>query len=319
MDSERPSLSVIIICPNAIVSGGKTLRHLRAQTARNQLEIVLVAPANKSDCTGFNWVRYVASGPMESTAAARAAGVRAASAPVVAFVEDHAFPHPRWAEALIAAHRQPCAAVGPAIVNGNPRRVLSWVNLIIEYGPWLDPVPAGPAEHLPGHNSSYKRDALLQYGDRLEAMLDAESILHWDLRAHGQQLLLEPAAKTFHVNITRWPATVILRFCGGRLFATARARHWPLGRRLFYGLGAPLIPLVRFARLMGRLPRTGRPVLVAPLLLVALALDAAGETVGYLAGRGAAMRILTDMEFHRERYLDAEDQRRFLAEESRLS
>ena len=48
--------------------------------------------------------------------------------------------------------------------NANPKSAISWANLLIEYGPWLDPAPAGKASHLPGHNSSYKRDVLLGYG-----------------------------------------------------------------------------------------------------------------------------------------------------------
>jgi hypothetical protein len=252
---------------------------------------------------------------LTSTAAARAAGVRAATAPVVAFVEDHSFPQPTWAAELIAAHRQPVAGVGPAIVNANPATLTSWANLIIEYGPWLDPVPTGPVEHLPGHNSSYKRDALLAYGDRLEAMLDAESILHWDLRARGQTLVLAPAAKTEHFNFSRLGSSVPLRFHGGRLFAAARSRHWSPARRLAYGIAAPVIPLVRLVRLAREMSRPGRarPGLgrVWPLLFVLLMLDALGEMVGYLTGAGNAMAKLTDMEFHRDRHLTAADRQRF--------
>ena len=45
-------------------------------------------------------------------------------------------------------------------------------------------------DYLPGHNSSYKRDVLLGYGDRLESMMESETVLHWDLRAKGHRLYL---------------------------------------------------------------------------------------------------------------------------------
>lgn len=82
-------------------------------------------------------------GHMRSTARARAAGVRAATAPVVALAEDHAFPAPGWAEAFIERHGEGWAAVGPVISNANPRSATSWANLLIEYAPWLEGARGG--------------------------------------------------------------------------------------------------------------------------------------------------------------------------------
>ena len=172
-------LSVIILTPDRFATIGKTLRHLAAQNVAAQLEIVIVAPsASGLDLDGsclrhFHSHSVVETGPMVSTARARAAGVRAASALIVAFAEDHYYPDAGWAEALIGRHQENCAAVGPAMANANPRTATSWANLLIEYSEWLYPCPSGEREHLPGHNSSYKRSVLLEYGDRLEQMLDA--------------------------------------------------------------------------------------------------------------------------------------------------
>jgi glycosyltransferase involved in cell wall biosynthesis len=298
----------------------KTIRHLRAQKCQNRLEIVLVAPAaaelglDESEMRDFHRFRVIEVGPIHSTARARAIGVRHASAPVVAFVEDHAFPAPGWAEALIEAQKQNWAAVGPMMANANPRSIISWANFLIEYAPWSGTRPGGTFEHLPGHNGSYKRDVLLEYGDHLEAMLDAESILHWDLRARGYLLYLEPKARTFHQNFSRSLPSLSLRFNGGRLFASSRARQWALWRRLLYTLAGPLIPLVRFCRIIGELCRPGQPRYllprVLPALIVAIVSDGAGEMVGYLFGRGNATARLADMEFHRHRYLARSDSHR---------
>jgi hypothetical protein len=308
-----PDMSVIVITPDDFASIRETIIRLKAQNVSGGLEIVIAAPSesalhlNEAELEGFHGFSVVEVGPMTSTARARAAGVRAASAPVVAFVEDHAFPAKGWAEALIAAHRQPWAAVGPVIANANPRTLTSWVNFVIEYGHWLEPCPGGTGEHLPGHNGSYKRAVLLDYGTNLESMLDAESILQWDLRAKGYELYLEPAAKTFHQNFSRVFPSASLRFNGGRLFAASRARHWPALRRLLYCAGAPLIPFVRLRRIVLALRKPGRRrdllPRILPLLFAALAVDAAGEMVGYALGEGDAIRKLSEMEFHRDRYL----------------
>jgi hypothetical protein len=52
---------------------------------------------------------------------------------------------------------------------------------------------------------------------------------------------------------------------------------------------------------------------VLPLLFAGLLVDRTGEMIGYAFGAGKAMRRLSDMEFHRERYLTTHD--RFAEEE----
>lgn len=312
-----PAMSIIVITPDSYNTVRKTIRRLRAQSVSHQLEIVLVVPSvqganiDRAELEGFCGVQIVEIGDMTSTARARAAGIQRATSPVVGLVEDHAFPAKGWAEALIRAHQKPWAAVGPMMDNANPRSLVSWVNLIIEYAEWMEPVHAGVVAQLPGHNGSYKRALLLEYGDRLEAMLEAESILQWELREKGYQLFLEPAAKTYHQNFSAPFSWIPLRVDSGRLFAASRSRTWSPFKRLLYALAAPLIPVIRFYRIVGELRRPGRArqlmPRVLPLLFAGLAVDGTGEMIGYAFGVGNAMRRLSDMEFHRERYLTKHD------------
>ncbi len=308
-------MSVVVITPDGYDTISAVLRHVNAQSVKEELEIVIVAPTvdtiplDAPAMQGFRCVRVVPFGAVAaSTAAARAAGVRAACAPIIAFVEDHCFPQPGWAAALIAAYREPWAAVGPAVGNANPHSAISWANLLIEYAPWLEPATAGAVQHLPGHNSSYKRNLLLEYGPALETMLEAESILHWDLRAKGFALLLEPAAKTLHMNYTTIGASMRLRFHGGRLFAAARARRWPLRRRLVYTAAAPLIPLVRLRRILAQVwqrDEASLPANALPALAFLLACAAAGEMAGYLLRAGAEAQRAGEFEFHSDRHATA--------------
>jgi hypothetical protein len=313
-----PALSVLIMTPAGFQTIAKVMSYLRAQSVRECLEILIVVPPgaqlelDKLALEGFCQVRVVEVAEIASTAQARAAGVRRASAPIVAFVEDHSFPEPGWAEALIEAHKEPWAVVGPTIGNANPATAVSWANLLIEYLPWLVPAQGGAVDHLPGHNSSYKRDILLAYGPDLEAMLEAESVLHWDLRSRGYRLWLEPAARTNHLNVSSPLASLALRFHGGRLFAAARARRWSRLRRLLYAFGGPLIPLVRLQRILRRLRHLDQPahlwVRVLPALVVGLCADGVGEMVGYALGAGSSQRKLADLEFRRNRFLSKADE-----------
>ena len=305
-----PALSVIMVTPDRFERLRHTTRRLRQQSAAAELEIVVVAPSiaaaevDERELTGFSSYRVIETGPTTSSAVRRAAGVRAASAPLIAFTEDHCLPEPGWARALIDAHREPWAAVGPAFLNGNPQSLTSWVNLLIEYGPWVSPVEAGRRDHIPPHNSSYKRALLLDYGDRLDGMLEAETVLQWDLRARGHQLYLEPAAVTRHFNISLPGATIPLRLAVGRMFGAARARDWPLPRRALYAAASPLIPLLRFVRLVPIARRCGGGRIfpaVLPPLLAGLVLDGLGELLGYALGGGDSVARVTGFEYDRER------------------
>ena len=313
MPAETPAVSVVLIVPGHYASINATLARLKAQTIQDQIELVLATSSRErlglpdSVADGFWGLQVVEVGPIHSSARARAAAVRVAHAPVVAFAEDHSRPAPDWAEALLSAHAGSRAAVGPSVGNGNPNSLLSWANLLIDYAPWLHPAPGGPAEHLPGHNGSYKRDVLLSLGPRLEELLEAESILHWHLRTAGHELYIEPRARTDHLNYVRMADTIALRFGVGRAFAAARAAGWSRARRLVYAASAPLIPLVRLRRTVAELRLPGRPrhllPRVLPLLCVGLAIDAAGQLVGYAAGPGNSIRHNTQMEFDYERRL----------------
>jgi hypothetical protein len=87
-------------------------------------------------------------------------------------------------------------------------------------------------------------------------------------------------------------------------------------RKAIFILAAPLIPLVRCARLVRELVKPGRPrhllPQLLPLLIIGLIFDGAGEMAGYAFGPGGAMAKLSDMEFHRERYLTRLDRREAL-------
>lgn len=301
-------MSVVILTPDSYETIRRTISHLRAQTVADRLELVIVAPSaktlalNESDLKEFLQVRVVEVGQMQATAPARAAGLRQASTTVVAFLEDHSYPDPRWAEALIERHQQSWAAVGPDVYNANPESWVSWADSVLS-GRRMAPSEAGVVNDLPGRNSSYKRAILLEYGAELEALLELETVLHWELQARGHQLYLEPAAKVYHQNFTRLSAFVQEQFYVGRLLAALRARRWSPVRRLLYILGAPLTPLVRLRRIWRELRRSGRqhdllPGILSPLI-TGLVVSAAGELIGYAFGAGATSQRLCPLEFHR--------------------
>jgi len=308
-----PALSVVLVTPDCFATISKTTHLLQAQTARAHIELLVVAPsvaalqAAEDDLAGFHHVTVVELDAVQSVAQGNAAGARRASAPLIAFIEEHAYPDPDWAEALIRAHQGPWAAVGPVVRNAAPQSVVAWADHLVSYGPWMDPSPAGPRDSLCWHNCSYKRDLLLAYGDQLEVLLEAETTLHWDLRSRGHELYLEPEARIAHLGFTHLGGCVGESFHNGRVFAATRARHWSVLPRLVYTTGAPLIPAVRLWRLVRQLwrypaQRRGVPLAALPVVVWMLLASALGEMLGYAAGVGSSGRDVGRYEFHRQRH-----------------
>ena len=134
-------MSVIVIAHGGADNLRPLLAALKAQTVASDLEIVLVGPEparlfRDSELADFAGVQRLQGTVIPSSSQARTKGVRAARAPVVAFVEDHCFPLPGWAEALLERHQEDWSGVGPVVLNGNPRTATSWSNYLIEYGEW---------------------------------------------------------------------------------------------------------------------------------------------------------------------------------------
>jgi Glycosyl transferase family 2 len=307
-DGASPAMSVVLVTPDRFGSLRKTIQHLQVQTAYDRLEIIIVAPSQKeldldpSELDGFFRYEVVEVNVSESVSAAKAAAIYRATAPLVVFGEDHNFPEPSWAEALIEAHRQPWVGVGPVLCNANPG-AFSWSNFFISYGPWIEPARSGVTSALSEHNTSYKRAILLELGSQLESLMERDGGLHRALQNRGHQLYVESRARTHHLNFDRLIPSVVLRFHAGRAFGATRARagKWSFMRRVLYAGGTPLIPLIRFRNVAHEMTRTGRKGELLPGILPALVLlliaTAVGESTGYLFGLGQTYRRLDAYEF----------------------
>ena len=253
VDALLPSLSVVLVAASGAASVARTISHLRNQTARQVIEFIVVV-ASDSDLEGltldgdvFHSVQVVGIGTITNRGAAAAQGIARATAPIVGLIEDHSFPEPEWAEALIRSHSGPWAGVGPAVRNANPNDALSWVNFVLAYGAFSPPQQSGPREMLPWHNSSYKRELLLPYADRLGELLSWEGALQQELCRNGHRLYLDPTAQTSHANVSRFLSTLGLNLQRGRMMGALRAQHeqWPTWRRWFYAAAFPLYPFMQ--------------------------------------------------------------------------
>ena len=307
-------LSVLLVTPDTWTTWSTTLAALRTQTIRDRIELVLVGPAldaidvPDSEVTSFAAVRKVAVPNMARLGRAYAEGVRASTAPLIALTEDHCFPETDWAEALLRRHDQgDWAAVGPTMINGNPDSAASWTQFIVEYGNHSTVGEKGVRQELPGHNSCYRRDALLFYEPRLEWWLECETVMQWDMTRRGLRLYADPAVRTHHWNCSRFWPTVRFSWLYSRVFAAYRATQLNWFGHAKLALLWPVIPLVRLRRtwpLMKRQLGLSRALQLSPGVFLNFLVSGASEGLGYIAGVGEGwLGRCFDLEFHRDRFL----------------
>jgi hypothetical protein len=282
------TLTAVMLMPRGSEELTGALRHLRAQTRREAIQVVVVhtrtsAPVDLGQFAGFGAVTPVAVDALPTVASGLMAALPHATGDIVALVEDHVLLNPTWAEAVLAAHGTPSSAVTPHMVNANPRTATSWANFIASFSEAASIRPPGPVDAGPGHNTSYKRAVLEHYGDELAGLIQSERTFHYRLRREGHVILHEPAARLAHLNISVPYQAVRHALLGGVLFGAYRARRMSLVEKLARTVLAPLVPplrLWRTARLLAG--RWGlMPLTAWAMLPVLLAMHAAGEAVGY--------------------------------------
>ena len=310
---------MVVCTPDTFATVRAVVGHLRAQSIGDRLELVLVCPDRAALAAPFEWldgfasVQIVEADAIRSLPTARAAGVRTAAADIVAFVEDHAFPAEGWAEALVDAHAGRHGGVGAVMVNLNPRSAVSWTDLFLSYGPFVEGARSGVVDCIPHDNSSYKRSILLEGESALEILLEDEAALQREVQERGHELYLESRARLLHLNFSRVSSWLRLRYLGGRAYAGERAHRegWGLAHRLIWaGLAVPgvlgeISPVLRNVR--GNELHSKVLVRMLPALALGLLAGAAGKLVGYTVGPGEAPRAVTAFSFHRPMHMRADE------------
>jgi hypothetical protein len=289
------------------------LAALDSQTARDQVEVVIVLPSSEhssvevSRLDHFGGHRLVPVDSIMPMPPARAAGVRATTAPVIFIGETHSYPHPDFAARLIEAHEGRWDVVVPGLENANPRSALSWSSFLLDYGYWLSGLPASQVASGPTWNASYKREVLMELDSRLDGALSSGDELPMALRERNRLFFFAPDAKISHVNLESrgW---IDERFLSGLVVGANRARRWSPARRVTYFLASPLIPFVLIYRnrnslrsllVRGRLPAGSILAVLAGSIVRTF-----GEAVGYLRGiRPAAEARMEEYELNKVSYV----------------
>lgn len=314
-----PALSTVLVTPTGPRFLRRTVQAMAAQSVADRIELLIAAPS--TDVTeieplldAFHSVKLQTVGAIDNVDFAVGRALPHATAPVIASIEDHAFPDADWAENLLSAYEGTDAvAVGSAVLNANPQSGLSWTNILLAYSQWSDATPEGPISWISHHNGSFRRDALAQFDpEEYWAWFTREGTIVRKLAEAGGTFRFAPSARVRHLNPSNLPSTFALRRDVGRLYAANRMRdeQWGLGKRMAYAALSPAIPFLRYVRmrkeLFGKRAEL-REAKHGPAMFLGLVFDALGQMIGYVSGVGRARDRLATFEMDRLDHLNKRD------------
>jgi GT2 family glycosyltransferase len=299
----EPALSVVCLAGPHRERTRRCLEALGSQTALEAMELILIDGGSPEDLpqppSGLatrveRLPRHVRLGE------ARAKGVAAAQAPAIAFLSDHCYADPGWAQALIDAHRERWAAVGYVFRDPVGPTYGARAARIADHAQWLYPAArGGEVESVSYGEASFRRDFLDGLGEALEWTLDSDFSLQARVHETGLSMGLAPGAVITHDNLQTVLGNAVVSYHCSRLVGARHLsdRGHSTFRRFLYALASPFaVPVLRTLRLVrhtrGRVPR--RELAAAlPAIVVKNVFEGFGQAHGYLLGEGdAAVRVI---------------------------
>ena len=125
----RPADLAVVICSlNGAAGVHRCLHALSRQTIQDRLEVIVVddgSTDSTSDVARAHGAIVIRHPVNRGLAAARNSGLRAASAPIVAFLDDDCEPETKWAEQLIAGYGEDVIGVGGPVLPEAPDSFIS--------------------------------------------------------------------------------------------------------------------------------------------------------------------------------------------------
>jgi Glycosyl transferase family 2 len=295
----RPNASVLIATIQGWPDARIPIDALRDQVARLGAEIVVVdgsgrpPPSVQDVGPDVVWL----SKPGESVFQMRGAAYATCRGEIIAVTEDHCAPASDWLDRILAAHaRHPEAiAIGGVVENGTTDHLIDWATFMVTQGPFIGPVPYGPADRIAGAATvSYKRAIL----ERLPEHGELGAIELFDtaeMRRPGETLVNDDSIRVRHHQSMGVGGTTASQFHNGRTIAGFRRQHMTSGDWLRI-VGFPVLPLYRTVRTVriawGKWVPRSVIVTTLPLMAYLHYAQAAGEVLGYIGGPGSSPRRL---------------------------
>lgn len=279
-----PTLSVVVPAFNAEQTIGRCVTALTAQDIGRPYEIIVVddgSADSTADIAGRAGAKVIST-QRGRPAAARNAGIRAASGDIVCCTDADCEPLPDWLRHISAPFDDATVAACKGVYRTRQRSLVArFVQL--EYEDKYDLMrPQGQIDFIDTYSAAYRRDVVLAAGSfdpRFEYLEDQE--LSFRLAGQGHKMVYQEKAVVYHQHTDRlgayfrkkftigyWKAQVVRRFPSKRV----RDSHTPQVMKVQMALMALIVTSLFLGLLAALLVRWrgGEPPWAAALPFVVL-------------------------------------------------
>ena len=287
---ERVSVAVVSICSPVHLE--RCLRGLEAQEGAPDFDVAVAYDPNiegmEELAARFPAVKFVVNAgqrtPLELASRAR----EGAEGDLFLLTEDHCLPSPGLVREMVAAQREGRAVVGGRVEIGPGATATDWAFYFVDFFRYAGPVTDGPSPTLTVCNASYKREQLAALRDSWSDIFH-ETAINDRLRERFGSLWLSPQSEVTMGRHVSLRDALFERYAFGRLFGCTRIGYVGAGKRVYYALLAPLLPLLLLGRMGGKALQSRvllRAFLRAFFPLAGMVLCWSwGEWLGYVTGK----------------------------------
>lgn len=197
-----PKISVVVCSYNGSATIRECLEELKKVNYPNY-EIIVVNDGS-TDSTAEIAQEYsvrLISTPNRGLSSARNTGIHAATGEIVAFIDDDAYPDPHWLHYLAHAFQTTDhAGIGGPNIPPKGDGIIAESVANAPGGPLHVLITDRIAEHIPGCNMAFRREALLEVGgfDPTYRAAGDDVDLCWKIQGTGKTIGFHPSAVVWH-------------------------------------------------------------------------------------------------------------------------
>jgi len=227
-------------------------------------------------CENFPEVKLITFSEKTDPGTARNIAAAASQGIVIAFIDSDCSAESGWLSSIYAEHKHTIAAVGGAVVNGNPDGIVSWAGYLLEFSEWFPAKKRTLVEHIPTCNISYKAEVFKKQGGFSKFYPQEDFLFNLKLVRAGNEILFEPTIRVRHKH--RECFSEFLEHQKKRGVRGFEIRNMAAGIKDPYGafpILCPFFVMVRLLRIVIRFlkkPPTNllRLILIVPVIIFGL-------------------------------------------------
>lgn len=249
--------SIIIPSYNSAATILPCLRSVTQQHFAEPYEVIVVDSSVDATpeliCQHFPTVTLLHFDQRTDAGSARNIGIQHAEGDLICLIDSDCIADPAWLRTIVAAHYDNYAAVGGAILNGNPDNVIGWAGYLAEFREFFPFHAKQIVPHIASCNISYKRWVFDRYGGFLCDYYPQEDLVfNLQLNQAKELILFDPAIKVAHLNKTSLNHFLRHQYRIGQITATVLKQvpflrgHVIAHSRILTLLAAPVLPWVKF-------------------------------------------------------------------------